>query len=234
MNILVINGSPKAERSNTLNITKAFLEGFPSDSNTELVHLSKLNIKPCMGCYSCWRKTSGKCVINDDMQKLYEKISDADIIIESFPLFFFGIPGPMKTFIDRCLPFMQPYMGDRVTDSDVCFHKLRDETLLNKKLVVISSCGYVEAAPVYPALLKQLDMITGGRHTAILCPEGEIFVSEMAKRQRDGYLKDITEAGAEFAENFCLSDETIKRISRPMLSEQGYSKITSASWNIDH
>ena len=234
MNILVINGSPKSERSNTLNVTKAFVEGFAlsaDDAQTEFVHLAKLNIRPCAGCYSCWKKTGGKCVINDDMQQLYEKISKADIIIESFPLFFFGMPGTMKTFLDRCLPFMQPYMGERVTDSDVCFHKLRDKAMLQKRFVVISSCGYVEAAPVYPALLKQLDMISGGRHTAILCPEGEIFVSEMARRQRDGYLKDIVGAGKEFAENGRLSGETLKRISKPMLSEQGYSAITSASWH---
>lgn len=231
MKVLVLNGSPKAERSNTLNVTKAFLEGFPSGTQIELVHLAKLNIKPCAGCYSCWKKTGGKCVLQDDMQTIYGKISDTDIVIESFPLFFFGMPGTMKTVTDRCLPFMMPYMGDRVSDSDICFHKLRDEAMLQKRLVVISSCGYVEAAPVYPALLKQLEMISGGRHTAILCPEGEIFVSEMAKRQRDGYLKDITKAGAEYAGNLCLSEETIKRISKPMLSEQGYSTITSASWH---
>ena len=234
MNILVINGSPKAERSNTLNVTKAFLEGFPSDAQIELVHLAKLNIKPCMGCYSCWKKTGGKCVIGDDMQGLYEKISKADIIIESFPLFFFGMPGPMKTFTDRCLPLMMPYMGDRVKDSDVCFHKLRDESMLQKKFVVISSCGYVEAFPVYPALVKQLDMISGGRFTKILCPQGEIFVSGMAKRQRGGYLKDITKAGKEFAESGRVSKETLECISKPMLSEQGYSAVTSASWNLDH
>ena len=223
MNILVVNGSPKAERSNTFNITRAFLEGFPSDTQVELFHLSKLNIKPCMGCYSCWKKTGGKCVIKDDMQELYEKLSKADIMIDSFPLFFFGMPGPMKTFTDRCLPLMQPYLGNSVTDSDVCFHKLRDESYLQKKLVVISSCGYVEAAPVYPALLKQLDMISGGRHTAILCPEGEIFVSEMAKRQRGGYLKDIAGAGREFAENGRLSEETLKRISKPPTSAENTS-----------
>lgn len=231
MKVLIINGSPKAERSNTLNVTKAFLEGFPSDTQAEYIHLAKLNIKPCAGCYSCWKKTNGKCVIQDDMQPLYEKISKADIIIESFPLFFFGMPGTMKIMTDRCLPFMQPYMGDHVTDSDVCFHKLRDESMLQKRLVVISSCGYVESAPVYPALLKQIEMISGGRHTAILCPEGEIFVSEMAKRQRDGYLKDIAKAGAEYAANGCLSEETLKRISKPMISAQGYSAITSASWH---
>lgn len=230
MNVLVLNGSPKAERSNTMNVTRAFLEGFPDDAEIEIVHLSKLEIKPCMGCYSCWKKTNGKCVIQDDMQALYGKISRADIVIESFPLFFFGMPSTVKAMTDRCLPFMMPYMGDQVTESDMCFHKLRDESMLKKRFVVITSCGYVEAEPVYPALLKQLELISGGAYTPILCPQGELFVSDMAKRQRDGYLKDITKAGAEFAANGRLSEETVKRISKPILSPQGYSTITSASW----
>lgn len=33
MNILVINGSPKGERSNTLRLTNAFLEGITDSSN---------------------------------------------------------------------------------------------------------------------------------------------------------------------------------------------------------
>lgn len=230
MNVLVLNGSPKAERSNTMNVTRAFLEGFPEDAKIEIVHLSKLEIKPCMGCYSCWKKTNGRCVIQDDMQELYKKISRADIVIESFPLFFFGMPSTVKAMTDRCLPLMMPYMGDRVTESDMCFHKLRDKSMLEKRFVVITSCGYVEAEPVYPALLKQLELISGGAYTPILCPQGELFVSEMAKRQRDGYLKDITKAGAEFAANGRLSEETVKRISKPILSPQGYSTITSASW----
>ena len=84
------------ERSNTFQITKSFVEGFPSDWEIETFHLYKLNIKPCMGCFSCWTKTLGKCVINDDMQTLYPKIAAADIIIESFPLYFFGIPSGAK------------------------------------------------------------------------------------------------------------------------------------------
>ncbi len=89
MRVLVLNGSPRAERSNTLRLTKAFLEGFPSGTETEIVHLGELNIKPCMGCFSCWTKTAGECVIRDDMQAPYPKIASADIMIESFPLYFF-------------------------------------------------------------------------------------------------------------------------------------------------
>ena len=222
MKVLVLNGSPKAERSNTLNITKAFLKGFPADTEVEQVNLYKKDIKPCLGCFSCWSRTPGQCVIKDDMQDIYEKIKAADIVIESFPLYFFGMPSQMKATTDRCLPFMLPYMGNLVEDKNASFHELRDESMHEKRLVVITTCGYVDEKPMYPALLKQLDLIAGeGHYTAILCPEGELFIADKAKRQREGYLAEITRAGAEFAQNRALSEETKKRIAKPILSPEG-------------
>lgn len=231
MRILVLNGSPKSERSNTLNITKAFIKGFPEDTEVEYVNLYKMNIKPCVGCFSCWSKTQGQCVIKDDMQELYKKIEAADIVIESFPLYFFGMPSQLKAMTDRCLPFMLPYMGNLVEDKNASFHELRDEAMHQKRLVVITTCGYVDATPMYPALLKQLDLIAGeGHYTAILCPEGELFIAEKAKRQREGYLAEITKAGMEFAKDRRLSEETKQRIAKPILSPQGFEAITLAHW----
>lgn len=231
MKVLVINGSPKGERSNTLNITRAFLDGFPEDTEVEYVTLAQLDVKPCRGCFSCWGKSRGKCVINDDMQPIYGKILAADIVVESFPLYFFGMPSIMKAMTDRCLAFMQPYMGNRTENGTESFHEMRDSTLLEKKLVVISSCGYVDDKPMYPALKLQLDLICGeGKYTGIFCPQGELFVSPMAKRQREGYLSDIRKAGAEFAQNLSLSEETKNRISKPILSPKGFETITSTHW----
>lgn len=229
-----MNGSPKSERSNTLNITRAFLKGFPEDTDIEQVNLYKKDIKPCCGCYSCWSKTPGQCVFKDDMQDIYEQIKAADIVIESFPLYFFGMPSQMKAMTDRCLPFMLPYMGNIVEDKNVCFHEMRDKSMHEKRLVVITTCGYVDEKPVYPALLKQLDLIAGdGGYTAILCPEGELFIAENAKRQREGYLADITKAGTEFAQNLCLCEETKKRIAKPILSPKGFEAITHAHWEMN-
>ena len=69
MNILVLNGSPKGERSNTMKLTRAFLEGFAQNQSvdTDVVDIYKLNIHDCMGCFVCWSKTPGKCAITDDM-----------------------------------------------------------------------------------------------------------------------------------------------------------------------
>lgn len=231
MKVLVLNGSPKCGRSNTLNITKAFVSGFPDDTQVEYIDVYKLDIRPCVGCFSCWSKTPGKCVIKDDMQALYNKIENADIVIESFPLYFFGMPSQLKCMTDRCLPFMLPYMGNLVEDGTSSFHELRDESMHEKRLVVITTCGYVDAKPMYPALLKQLDLIAGeGHYTSILCPEGELFIAEKAKRQREGYLAEIKKAGTEFAKELRLSDETKQRIARPILSPQGFEAITLAHW----
>ncbi len=231
MKVLVINGSPKAGKSNTLKIAKAFVNGFPDNTAVEYANLIEMNIKPCMGCFSCWSKTPGKCVIKDDMDFLYDKIKSADIIIESFPLYFFGMPSVLKAMTDRCLPFMLPYMGNLTENESASFHELRDKEMEKKKLVIISTCGYVRSDPMYPALIKQLDLICGeGNYTSVICPEGELFIAEKAKRQREGYLKDVAEAGKEFADNLSLSSETLLKLSKPILSPVGFETITLAHW----
>ncbi len=231
MKVLVINASPRPERSNTMNITRAFIKGFPEGTDVEYVTLNKLNIKPCLGCYSCWDKTPGKCVIKDDMGMLSDKIREADVIVQSFPLYFFGMPSQLKCMTDRCLPLTLPYLGNIVEDQNASFHELRDEEMHKKSLVVISTCGYVDAGHMYQSLIKQYDLIAGvGKYTAILCPEGELFVTDNAKRQREGYLSDVTAAGAEFAENRTLCETTKQKLAKPILSPKGFETITLAHW----
>ena len=95
MNILVINGSPKGEKSNTYRLTQAFLEGISAHEEsignqipkTETLEINKLNVKSCLGCFSCWNKTPGECCIRDDMRTVIEKLLWADLTIWSFPLY---------------------------------------------------------------------------------------------------------------------------------------------------
>lgn len=100
MNILAINGSPKGKRSNTWRLTSAFLEGIAAREENvygeaptiETLIINALDIKPCLGCFSCWSKTPGMCCIHDDMQAVIEKILWADVVIWSFPCITSGCP----------------------------------------------------------------------------------------------------------------------------------------------
>ena len=80
MNVLVLNGSPRGEKSNTMRLTNAFLNGMAEaiTITKEILPVYKMNIKPCTGCFGCWNKTPGKCCISDDMTSVIDKILAAD------------------------------------------------------------------------------------------------------------------------------------------------------------
>ena len=80
MNILLINGSPKGKRSNSLRLANSFIEGFKEGykSKNEAIsidemHVASMNVGACKGCFACWQKTPGVCCINDDMQTVIGK-----------------------------------------------------------------------------------------------------------------------------------------------------------------
>ena len=84
MKILVINGSPKGKRSNTYKLTSSFINGISETNEIEYeeIIVKDKNIGTCIGCFGCWNKTPGICVIKDDMKEILDKILWADIILE--------------------------------------------------------------------------------------------------------------------------------------------------------
>ena len=92
MKVLILNGSPKLEKSNTLNVTNAFVSGFPEGTEIKKIDIYSKDIKPCRGCFACWASKDGTCAIKDDMPEIIAAIKEADVIIESFPLYFYGMP----------------------------------------------------------------------------------------------------------------------------------------------
>ena len=150
MNVLLLNASPRGEASNTLLLAKAFVRGL--GGSCETVTLAEKTVAPCTGCMVCWKRGDGRCVFCDDMPALLDKIMQADVIVESFPLYYFGMPAILKAFTDRTFCLMQPYHGQ--TDTGCAFQRPRDARLYEKKLVLISTCGYASAQGPFDALLE--------------------------------------------------------------------------------
>jgi len=99
MHTLVVLGSPR-KNGNTEILAGAVINGIKEDGGkVEQVRLSKFNINPCVGCGSC--EETGRCVIDDDMQKLYPRIDKADCVIIASPIYFYGVSAQTKLFIDR-------------------------------------------------------------------------------------------------------------------------------------
>ena len=205
MNILAINGSPKRERSNTWRLTSAFLQGIASQEKSargrepvvETLNVGALDIKPCLGCFSCWSKTPGTCCIRDDMQLVIRKILWADVVVWSFPLYYFGLPGPLKNLIDRQLPMSLPFMS---TETESGGHPSRYD-MSGKRTVVVSTCGFYTAKGNYSGVTDLFDRLCGqGGYTTIFCGQGELFRVKELSQRTDEYLSWVRKAGEEFAD----------------------------------
>lgn len=97
---LSIHGSPGREGFSS-SLHNEFLKPFKEAGiNIAVVYAYASRINPCIGCGSCRDKP--QCIYNDDMNRIYSLIREADFIIISSPLYFSSFPSPLKALIDRC------------------------------------------------------------------------------------------------------------------------------------
>jgi len=235
MNILVINGSPKGERSNTYRLTKAFLAGMGDSGEsieTQELAVNRLDIRPCLGCFSCWGKTPGQCCITDDMGRVIKKLLWSDVTVWSFPLYYFSVPGPLKNLIDRQLPMSLPFMSEDGGETGSGSHPARYD-MDGKRTVVISTCGFYTAEGNYDGVYSLFDHICGkGNYTTLFCGQGELFRVPDLKQRTDEYLKYVRQAGREYMAGG-ISAETQDSLSRLLFPRKVFEDLADASWGVD-
>ena len=228
MRILVLNGSPRPKVSNTMILTTAFLAGM-GKHDTEIVNIADERIEPCRGCYICWEKTPGECVIQDDMEKLLQKYREADLVVWSFPLYYFSMPSKIKAFTDRLLPLILPVIHE--TADGKPFHPERYD-LSAQRHILISTCGFFTVENNFDALVKQFDIMFDSECTKILCPQSELFKVSKLKGRTDEYLELLKQAGNEYFTSGAISAETEKQLSIPLFEKDVFLQMANANWNI--
>lgn len=76
----------------------------------ECIDLSRLKIAHCVGCFGCWTKTPGKCVIRDDAVKVYPRIAVSDQLMYVSAVRYGGYDTVMKTMLERAIPVQQAFI----------------------------------------------------------------------------------------------------------------------------
>ncbi|MBF8275166.1 MAG: hypothetical protein HW390_239 [Candidatus Brocadiaceae bacterium] len=101
--VIGIAGSPR-RNGNSERALDSMLKGVEMAGGCiEKIVIRDINVSPCNSCGGC--HVNGICVIDDDMQKMYPKLIEADGIIVASPLYFMGVSAQLKTFIDRFQSF---------------------------------------------------------------------------------------------------------------------------------
>lgn len=108
LRVVGIVGSPRKE-GNTDILVKEVLRGAgDKGGQVENIFLNDLQIKPCQAeCSSHCLKT-GKCIIEDDMRDIYNKLFESDVIVLGTPVYWYGPSAQLKAFIDRWFAFSHP------------------------------------------------------------------------------------------------------------------------------
>lgn len=233
MKVLILNGSPRGKQSNTMAITDAFARGLAQGGDHAItsVEVRSKRIEHCLGCFACWKDTPGVCVIDDDMGDILPKLIEADLVVWSFPLYYYSLPSKIKALMDRTLPLNLPFMDAR--EEGGATHPSRYD-MSGQRAVVISSCGFYSTEHNYEAVAKQFEIMYGeDRVTAILCAEGELLrIPELHERVGE-YLSAAERAGREYAQDLAVSDTTKAELEELLLPEDTYARLADASWGID-
>ena len=233
MKITVFNSSPRADKSNTNVMVETFLKGAEeAGADTENIFLARQKIRPCLGCFSCWVKTPGKCVIQDDMAELLRKLAGADIVVFATPLYVDNVSGIMKNFMDRFMPLADPHFEK---DEQGQYRHVKG---IEKapKIVVISNCGFPEQDH-FQVLRLLFRRIARNLHSEVIAEiyrgGGEILQVDhlILKPLIWKYRKLLKKAGREVVEHLQLSEQTMEELEKPIIPHELYINGANKEWD---
>lgn len=106
-----------------------------STYNNDILYydLSTLRIAPCVGCFGCWTKTPGRCVIRDDATRITPLIAQSDALIYVSRVQYGGYDATMKAMMERALPLQQAYL--RIHHGETHHHQ---RAVVPKKATIVA------------------------------------------------------------------------------------------------
>lgn len=231
MKIVVINAAPRMEAGNTQAVLTPFLVGARQEgAEVNVVLSARKTIKRCLGCFTCYAKTPGMCVHQDDMPELVERLRTADMMVLATPVYLDGMTSFAKTFIDRLVVFLDPHF---TTDDRGLVHPLRWK--FPGKLFLVSVCGYPGLHNFDPLVLH-MQRIARNFHSqfcgALLRPAvfSVLLTKKYPDRVRD-LMDALRTAGEELVRAGEVSETTLKAVARDICTPEELMSIANAYWD---
>ena len=142
-----------------------------------------MDIQPCRGCFSCWVKTPGRCIIQgDDQEAILRATAASDLVIWLTPITFGGYAPELKKALDRIIPVLLPF-----------FIKIRGETHhplrypRQRRLLAIGTQKQEDAdsEAVFRRLVRRNALNMGDVEAATLVFSGDVSLADMEKKLAD-------------------------------------------------
>ena len=228
MNILALNSSPRDhETSKTELVLQKFLEGARrAGATAETLYLRNYKINHCLGCYSCWVQTPGRCVQKDDMSEiLFDRYLAADLVVLASPIYHATLNARMKLFVERTLPMMDPLK--EASEGGGVPHRFEKMP----RVVALSVCGYWEQT-MFQALSLTWQMSLGGDLIAEIYRHSSEFLSiPEFQVQAQAILDAVAQAGEEVVRQGQVSPATLADLTQDLAPPDTLARLSREFWS---
>lgn len=217
---VAINGSPQTDRGYAAAILGPLITGMiDTGCKVEPFYASRLNVKACTcGEMYCWYRRPGECCIKDDMEALYPKLKQAQLLVLTTPVYI-PLRGAMQNVINRLCPLAKPLLETRAGRRRAKFQadvRIRRIALVstgsswekeNFDTVVCIAEEFAEngSVPLAGAVLRT--------HAFLMKQNGEWT------QDAEPVLAAVRRAGDELIADGEFAEETLEAIRRPLISE---------------
>ena len=231
MKVLALNSGPRSDReSYTALMLNYLVEGMrEAGADVEVINLREKKIRNCIGCFTCWTKTPGKCLHKDDMTgELFPKYLSCDLVIYASPLYFHTVNATMAAFMERTLPAAMPFFEQ--DEEGKTYHPLRFKV---PPSVLLSVCGFPEASE-FDAMLEFFIKTRhkNARPIAAICRAGASLLSIPPLAAKAKEVFDATkDAGRQLVNNMQIAPETLALITQPLGDSKTFGKMGNIFWN---
>jgi len=167
MRALVLDGSREGDDAAAA-ARSALLDALAGrDWQADALELRGMEIAPCMGCFGCWQRTPGICVIDDAGRQVARRAARCDLLIFFTRLTFGGYSSELKKAVDRLIPNISPFftkVGGEV------HHRLRYSSAPRLLAVGLAAAPDEEAEGIFRTLVERnaVNMHSPARAAAIV------------------------------------------------------------------
>lgn len=231
MKVLAINSSPRAEYESKTKLMLNHLVKGMSEAGAEIetVNLCKTTIKDCIGCFTCWTKTPGRCIHKDDMTNdLFPKWLASDIAVYATPLYNYSMAGTLKKFIERTIPSLLPYFK---------IHKNRMYHPLRQKIpaVVMLSVASMPDRSQFDALSTHIRLYCDTPGSKLLAEiyrtASEVMMMPFMQEKVKDIIAATKKAGKELVRSMQVSNNTMEKITQTIIDDHSFMEIAKILWN---
>jgi len=224
MNILTVNSSPRTGAGSITELLLNHLVRGMREAGAEVctVNLREKTIRPCLGCFTCWTKTPGRCIQMDDMtNELLPKLFASDLMVYATPLYYQTMNAAMSTFRERMLPMSLPFIerrgGKRVF---LLRHRL-------PPAVWLSVCALPEKSEfdAFSAFLNNTRHPDVSIVAEIYRTSSEALGHPVFKKALGDILEATAQAGEELVRSMKISPNIMERITQSIADAESLAII---------